>query len=259
MSLTDVTTEHLTNLHLRRAAHHDTLTGLPNRGRALAMITAAMTPSDHPHLAALMFIDIDQLKRINDSLGHHVGDVVLQACAERLQGAIRATDTLARVGGDEFVVLVAAPASAADLQQIARRCTTPSRTQSSPMSTPSPSAPVSALPASTRPGQQRPPIFYARPMPPCIRPKRQVRAKPDSCRYIRPPLGTDPTQTRVIPLRRPNAGCRYAAGNVGHSQLARRARYIALSARCTLPSESVCPSIVVRSPPHRHKALIPVT
>lgn len=138
-------------------------------------------------------------------------------------------------------------------------CTTPSRTQSSPMSTPSPSAPVSALPASTRPGQQRPPIFYARPMPPCIRPKRQVRAKPDSCRYIRPPLGTDPTQTRVIPLRRPNAGCRYAAGNVGHSQLARRARYIALSARCTLPSESVCPSIVVRSPPHRHKALIPVT
>lgn len=121
MSLTDVTTEHLTNLHLRRAAHHDTLTGLPNRGRALAMITAAMTPSDHPHLAALMFIDIDQLKRINDSLGHHVGDVVLQVCAERLQGAIRATDTLARVGGDEFVVLVAAPASAADLQQIARR------------------------------------------------------------------------------------------------------------------------------------------
>ncbi|MUL78667.1 diguanylate cyclase domain-containing protein [Mycolicibacterium sp. CBMA 226] len=121
MSLTDVTTEHLTALHLRHTAHHDALTGLPNRARTLAMITAAMTPSDHPRLAALMFIDIDQLKRINDSFGHHVGDLVLQACGERLQGAIRATDTLTRVGGDEFVVLVAAPASASDLHQVAQR------------------------------------------------------------------------------------------------------------------------------------------
>ncbi|GAA2410818.1 diguanylate cyclase domain-containing protein [Mycolicibacterium llatzerense] len=121
MSLTDVTTEHQTTQHLRHAAHHDALTGLPNRARALAMITAAITPSDDPHLAALMFIDIDQLKQINDSLGHHVGDLVLQTCAQRLQAAIRPTDTLTRVGGDEFVLLVAAPAGAADLRHIAAR------------------------------------------------------------------------------------------------------------------------------------------
>ncbi|MDR3660414.1 MAG: sensor domain-containing diguanylate cyclase [Mycobacterium sp.] len=121
VALDDVTTEHLANLQLRRSAHHDALTGLPNRARTLAMITAAITPSDNPQLAALMFIDIDQLKRINDSLGHHAGDVVLRTCADRLNGAIRVTDTLTRVGGDEFVLLIGAPATANDLHQLAGR------------------------------------------------------------------------------------------------------------------------------------------
>jgi diguanylate cyclase (GGDEF)-like protein/PAS domain S-box-containing protein len=121
LSLSDVTTEHLTNQQLWHSAHHDALTGLPNRARTLAMITAAITPSDNPQLAALMFIDIDQLKRVNDSLGHLAGDLVLQTCAERLQGAIRTTDTLTRVGGDEFVLLIAARADTNDLHQLAQR------------------------------------------------------------------------------------------------------------------------------------------
>jgi diguanylate cyclase (GGDEF)-like protein/PAS domain S-box-containing protein len=121
MCLADVTAEHLTNQQLRHHAHHDALTGLPNRTRTIALITAALTPSENPRLAALMFIDIDHLKQVNDSLGHHAGDQVLRACAERLKGVLRSTDTLTRVGGDEFIVLVAAPAGAEDLQRLAQR------------------------------------------------------------------------------------------------------------------------------------------
>lgn len=121
LSLADVTAEHLVNKQLRHHAHHDALTGLPNRSRTLALITAALTPNDDPQLAALMFIDIDQFKQINDSFGHLVGDQVLRTCAERLQGVLRSTDTLTRVGGDEFVALIAAPADIDDLQQLAQR------------------------------------------------------------------------------------------------------------------------------------------
>ncbi len=121
LSLADVTTEHLTNQQLRRHAHHDALTGLPNRVRTLALITAALTPSENPQLGAVMFIDIDQLKQVNDTLGHHAGDQVLIASAERLQGVLRSSDTLTRVGGDEFVVLIAAPANIDDVRQVAER------------------------------------------------------------------------------------------------------------------------------------------
>lgn len=121
LSLADVTTEHVTNQQLRRHAHHDALTGLPNRIRTLALITAALTPSENPQLAAVMFIDIDQLKQVNDTLGHHAGDQVLITSAERLQGVLRSADTLTRVGGDEFVVLIAAPANGDDIRQVAER------------------------------------------------------------------------------------------------------------------------------------------
>lgn len=121
LSLADVTSEHLTNQQLRRHAHHDALTGLPNRVRTLALITAALTPSENPQLGAVMFIDIDQLKQVNDTLGHHAGDQVLIASAERLQGVLRPSDTLTRVGGDEFVVLIAAPANGDDVGQVAER------------------------------------------------------------------------------------------------------------------------------------------
>ena len=69
----------------------------------------------------MIFIDLDQLKEVNDTLGHHVGDAVIRICAERFTGVLRAQDTVARIGGDEFVVLIAAPATVDDLEQIARR------------------------------------------------------------------------------------------------------------------------------------------
>lgn len=121
LSMADVTTEHLTNERLRHHAHHDALTGLPNRTRTIALITAALTPTENPRLAAVMFLDIDHLKQVNDSLGHYAGDEVLRICAERLKGVLRSVDTLTRVGGDEFIVLIAAPAGAEDLQRMAQR------------------------------------------------------------------------------------------------------------------------------------------
>lgn len=91
---------------MRHQAMHDTLTGLPNRAlimdRASQMLTRARR--DRRPVAAL-FVDLDDFKDINDSFGHDVGDSLLEAVAERFTGCLRATDTVGRFGGDEFVVL----------------------------------------------------------------------------------------------------------------------------------------------------------
>jgi diguanylate cyclase (GGDEF)-like protein/PAS domain S-box-containing protein len=90
-----------------RLAHHDPLTGLPNRilfydrlERAMAMVRR------RGQLLALLFIDLDRFKPINDNLGHHVGDEVLKEVGVRLQRTVRETDTVARIGGDEFVIVL---------------------------------------------------------------------------------------------------------------------------------------------------------
>ncbi len=92
---------------LTHQAHHDYLTGLPNRvlfhDRLFQAIKKA---ARHQDAFALFFIDLDRFKQINDSLGHKVGDEVLQIVADRLNGIIRKEDTLARLGGDEFTILM---------------------------------------------------------------------------------------------------------------------------------------------------------
>jgi diguanylate cyclase (GGDEF)-like protein len=93
-----------TILHL---AHHDTLTGLPNRklfSDRLSFTLARVKRSGH--MAALMFIDLDRFKEINDSLGHAAGDRVLQAAGKLLRGSLRDVDTVARLGGDEFTIIL---------------------------------------------------------------------------------------------------------------------------------------------------------
>jgi diguanylate cyclase (GGDEF)-like protein len=90
-----------------RLAQHDILTGLPNRSllnQQLAQILA-QARRDGNHVACL-FLDFDHFKRINDTLGHDSGDLLLQAIAQRLSGAVRESDILARLGGDEFVVIL---------------------------------------------------------------------------------------------------------------------------------------------------------
>ena len=88
-------------------AYHDALTGLPNRLLLNARIEHAMRQSyRHACIVAILFIDLDNFKQINDTYGHRVGDKLLVAVTERLKGTLRQTDTLARLGGDEFVVVL---------------------------------------------------------------------------------------------------------------------------------------------------------
>ncbi|TLU64573.1 EAL domain-containing protein [Thalassotalea litorea] len=105
------------------AAHHDTLTKLPNR----AMFSDRLEHSlkhvkRHPnHRFAVLFIDLDRFKVINDTLGHHIGDLLLIEIAERIADCIRGNDILARLGGDEFVILLDTLVQHEDAEDIAQR------------------------------------------------------------------------------------------------------------------------------------------
>ncbi len=92
---------------LYHQAHHDALTGLPNRILFNERLQKGIKEAKHQRTElALFFIDLDQFKQINDSLGHEVGDKVLKVVAERLKAKIRKKDTLARLGGDEFTIII---------------------------------------------------------------------------------------------------------------------------------------------------------
>ena len=91
---------------LRHRALHDHLTGLPNRGLFLERLAGALVRLDrHPGSIAVLFVDTDDFKLVNDSLGHAAGDRVVNSVAERIVGVLRQSDAVARFGGDEFVVL----------------------------------------------------------------------------------------------------------------------------------------------------------
>ncbi|MEE1903384.1 EAL domain-containing protein [Pseudomonas inefficax] len=97
----------LANQELTQLALHDTLTDLPNRTLLADRIEQAIAKvAEQGGCFALMFIDLDGFKPVNDAFGHHVGDLLLKAVATRLRGHLHSQDTLARIGGDEFVLLV---------------------------------------------------------------------------------------------------------------------------------------------------------
>lgn len=103
----DISDRKMTEQRLAHLAHHDALTGLPNRtlinDRLQQAVAKARRAQSH---LALMFLDLDNFKPVNDNLGHDVGDELLKMVATRLLESVRASDTVARIGGDEFVVLL---------------------------------------------------------------------------------------------------------------------------------------------------------
>jgi diguanylate cyclase (GGDEF)-like protein/PAS domain S-box-containing protein len=104
---TDVTQRKAVEAKMQRLAFYDTLTELPNRQLLRERLDRALTLADRQSTTgALLFIDLDEFKTLNDTLGHHIGDLLLQQAAARLTSCTRQTDTVARLGGDEFVVML---------------------------------------------------------------------------------------------------------------------------------------------------------
>jgi diguanylate cyclase (GGDEF)-like protein len=101
-------------------ALHDPLTGLPNRARLRERLAQALA-GPHPEQVAVLMLDLDGFKRVNDSLGHPAGDALLRGVAERLLSATRGSDTVARLGGDEFAVLLEATRAPGDAAAVAER------------------------------------------------------------------------------------------------------------------------------------------
>ncbi|MEU4242411.1 GGDEF domain-containing protein [Actinoplanes sp. NPDC026619] len=103
------------------AAHHDPLTGLPNRSLFRQRVQRTLAAGPDPATAALLYLDLDLFKQVNDTLGHSTGDELLRGVADRLSGVLRSSDMAARLGGDEFAVLVEPLTGVEQAHDIAQR------------------------------------------------------------------------------------------------------------------------------------------
>jgi diguanylate cyclase (GGDEF)-like protein len=107
------------NARLAHEASHDPLTGIANRQEFNRRLERAV--EEHPREVAVLFMDLDHFKEINDEFGHAAGDAVIQLAARRILGRLRPHDILARLGGDEFTAVIPGAESAADVERIAER------------------------------------------------------------------------------------------------------------------------------------------
>ena len=121
-TIIDITDRKTAQEQMEYQAYHDVLTGLPNRLLFRDRIGVALAHARrHRTAAAVMFLDLDQFKLVNDGLGHTVGDGLLQAVAARLVASVRAGDTVARMGGDEFTILLSDVTDSADTAVVAQK------------------------------------------------------------------------------------------------------------------------------------------
>ena len=118
----DITASWQKNEHIRHLAFHDALTDLPNRSLLMERLERQISMSERdPRCLAVLFLDLDRFKAVNDTLGHAVGDDLLVAVAQKLQALVRQSDTVARLGGDEFVIMLDNPAHQDEVVHIANR------------------------------------------------------------------------------------------------------------------------------------------
>lgn len=119
---TDITERKRIEERIRHMAQHDTLTDLPNRALFSDRLQQALAIAKRDQLRlAVLYLDLDKFKPINDSLGHDVGDLLLKEVAQRMQACVRESDTVARIGGDEFVVLLRNVDEAEDAIRVAEK------------------------------------------------------------------------------------------------------------------------------------------
>jgi diguanylate cyclase (GGDEF)-like protein/PAS domain S-box-containing protein len=119
---TDITAHKLAEERIQRVAHHDSLTGLPNRLLFNDRMSQAIMHAKRNRLRfALLYLDLDRFKPVNDTLGHAAGDELLKQVAARIGRQVRESDTVARVGGDEFLVILLDIAERGQAQTVARK------------------------------------------------------------------------------------------------------------------------------------------
>ena len=118
----DITERRRMEEEIRHMAQHDALTGLPNRRMFIDILNLEMAQARrHQTKLAVLFLDLDRFKEVNDTLGHEAGDLLLKMVAARLRGAIRESDTVARIGGDEFNLVLSDIARVEDVSEIVRK------------------------------------------------------------------------------------------------------------------------------------------
>ena len=120
-TLEDVTEEKRAEAQIVHVAHHDALSGLPNRVLFAAKLEQALKRVRRGERLAVLYIDLDHMKRVNDTLGHPIGDALLKGVADRLLGCVRDVDTVARLSGDEFAIIQSSIDRPSDAAKLAKR------------------------------------------------------------------------------------------------------------------------------------------